>query len=59
MLKVLQCLYEHLKPGGAMILKEPVLEEHEKDARFTNEGQFMLVRPAKKIENWLNKYFKV
>ena len=40
-----------------MLLKEPVLEDNEKDARLTPEGQYMMVRQVAQIENWLKKLF--
>lgn len=53
----LAAAYSALKPGGVLILKEPILEDYEESPRLCSSGQWMLTRPAFELEHQLLKNF--
>ena len=59
MKQVLVELYSSLKKDGKMILKEPILETNETAPRLCPSGQWLLTRPAEKLEALLRMNFDI
>ena len=48
-----------LKQKGALVLKEPVLDNVDEQPMLCSSGQGMRIRQMYKIEEWLSKIFYV